>query len=147
MRTILAYAAAFGVFMVAAAFAVSAFAGDGSIPVSLFLDPVRPYVAEVATIVIAGLVGWLGRRIHTLTGLNIEARHREALQSALENGARLVLDRVARSAGGKVVPLGNTVLGDGVEYVLRSVPDAVQHFGLSPERVGELIRPKLVPLV
>lgn len=121
-------------------------AADGEVPVSYFLDPIRPYLAEIASIAVAAFVAWIARRVHALTGLNIEARHREALQSALENGARLVFDRVTRGADGKAIPVGNAVLETGVEYVLRSVPDAVRYFGLTPQRVGELLRPKLLPL-
>lgn len=147
MRNILLTLLAFAVAFVAAVYAVTAFAADGSVPVSFFIDPIRPYVMEVTSVAIAGLVGWAARRVHQLTGLNIEARHREALQSALENGARLVLDRLTRSASGRTVPVGNAILEDGVEYVLRSVPDAVRFFGLTPQRLGELLRPKLVPLL
>lgn len=147
MRNLVLTVLAFSLVFLGAVYAVTAFAADGSIPITSFIDPFRPYVMEVASIAIAGLVGWAARRVHQLTGLNIEARHREALQSALENGARLVIERIGRSAAGKSVPVGNAILEDGVEYVLRSVPDAVRFFGLTPQRLGELLRPKLVPLL
>lgn len=146
MRAIFAYIAAFIIFFVVASYAVSAFAADGGIAVQSFIDPLRPYVMEIVSIVAAGLVGYVARRVNMLTGLNIEARHREALQSALENGARLAFDHLTRDSEGKRLPVGNAGVEAGVNYVLRSVPDAVRFFGLTPQRVSDLMRPKLLSI-
>jgi hypothetical protein len=116
-----------------------------AVTVSDVIEPLRPYLLEVAGVLITGVVAWAAKRFRDWTGMEIEARHREALQSALTNAARLALDRGAAHAGEMRIPIGNAVLETGVDYVLKSVPDAVKHFGLSPERVAELIRPKLLP--
>jgi hypothetical protein len=118
---------------------------SAGIGLDLILDPIRPFLFELIAILATAAAGWLIKRIRDWTGIEIEARHREALQSALENAARLALHRATERAGGMSIPIGNAVVESGVEYVLKSVPDAVRHFGLTPERVGELIRPKLFP--
>lgn len=113
--------------------------------VSDFIDPVRPFILEITSVVIAGFVGFVARKVSAWTGIEIESRHREALQSALENGARLIIDAIGSKVGAKGVDLGNGTLNAGVDYVLKSVPDAVQHFGLDRKRISDLLRPKLIP--
>lgn len=79
---------------------------------------------------IAALFQWLKK-----LGLDVEARHRDALQSALTNAAMLALAR----AGGRSAPATQVA----VDYVKRNVPDAVRKFGLDDGRIAELVAPKL----
>lgn len=130
----------------ASMFALPAFAQDTTgISADSILDIVQPYIAEIVSILIAAIVAFVARQVQKYTGIQIEAKHREALQSALENAARIVLGNLEAKAKGSSVSLGSAYLDAGVKYVLKSVPDAVSYFGLSPERIGELIRPKLIP--
>lgn len=125
-------------------FTAAAIAQDGQIGLDQVFEPFKPYLMELASIAAVAVGGWLLKRFHDWTGIEMESRRREALQSALENAARLVIERIGDSAAGKGIPVGNAILETGVEYVLQSVPDAVKGFGLTPERIGDLIRPKLV---
>ncbi len=68
-------------------------------------------------------------------GLDVEARHRDALQSALQNAAMLAL---ARAGVKGAIPF------EAVEYVRQSVPDAVRKFGLDDQKIIELIQPKVI---
>lgn len=68
-------------------------------------------------------------------GLDVEARHRDALQSALQSAAMLALARAGVKGG---VPF------EAVEYVRQSVPDAVRKFGLDDQKIVELIQPKVI---
>lgn len=140
MRRILAAVALAAAIIVLIVFATYAFAGDGGSPVSVFLVSLKPFVAEIVGLAIAAALAWLVKRFRDWTGMEIEARHREALQSALENAARLAIDK---AVPGDAASVSKAILTHGVGYVERSVPDAVRHFDLSPDRIGELLRPKL----
>lgn len=77
----------------------------------LVADVLQPLAMTIASILIPVIVGYVADRVRRWTGIEIEARHREALQSALANAASVVLKT------GRV--------DDGVDYVIASVPDAV----------------------
>ena len=91
------------------------------------LDQIRPAIAEIAVILVTALAGLAVQRFRAWTGIEIEGKHREALQSALANGARIAVDEGLDSA---------------VDYVLRSVPDALDALGAGSRwRIEELLAP------
>jgi type II secretory pathway pseudopilin PulG len=92
----------------------------------MLLEAFLPVLATLATALIPVMVGYIADRVRRWTSIEIEARHREALQSALANAARIIL------AGGTMV--------EGIAYVEKSVPDALKALK-AESRVGELLKP------
>lgn len=89
---------------------------------------------QVFDFLILGLLATISLMAKRWFGVTVEAKHRDALQSALANGARLLLQ-----PGGSI--------DDGVDYVLRSVPDALKRFGkTSPDDIRELLEPHILNL-
>lgn len=87
------------------------------------------------------------RRFAAWTGIQIEAKHREALQSALTNAGQLAINKFAldRPADQPITPAHTPILQTiATEYVRKSVPDAINFFGLTPEKLGEMVLTKLV---
>lgn len=107
-------------------------------------DALRPYVIEIVSIIVAAAVAWASKKFHDLTGIEIEAKHREALQSALLNGANLIMAKYPK--GGVSFDTQNEQLSVAIRYVLNSVPDAVEHFKLTPDFIGEMVKAK-IPVV
>lgn len=107
-------------------------------------------VLPIVSFVVTALLGWAAQRFHAWTGYQIEARHREALQSALENGVRFALQRLLASHP-NANPLDlvredrEAVLSAAESYVRKSVPDALGHFGLDrrTQTLRDLITTKL----
>lgn len=95
-------------------------------------DILAPVLAALLAILVPALVTALFRWFQKL-GLDIEATHREALQSALANAALLAL------AKGGLKPSA----GAAIDYVRASVPDAVKKFGLDDKRILDLVLPKI----
>lgn len=90
-------------------------------------EQLRPLIVDAAIILITALATMLGARLQAWTGMQIEARHREALQSALANAAQVCVDKGMERA---------------IAYVSRSVPDALAHFRVDgPDRIADLILP------
>jgi hypothetical protein len=121
------------------------FAQDSTVSLDDVFAPLRPYLAELMSLLVAAFMAWLVTWLRNVFKLQIEAKHREALQSALDKGAKLVLEQIDKKLAGKTVDVKSPFVANGVTYVLESVPDAVNYFGLSPERVAELIKPHLLP--
>lgn len=93
-----------------------------------------PHVLELLGLAIAGIIGWAAAAVRRKWGIEIEARHREALQSALLNAARLALRRELTGAAAI-----NLIL----EYAGRSVPDAISALRPGPEVLIDLAKAKL----
>lgn len=79
---------------------------------ALVTQVLLPLVTTFASVLIPLLVAFIAQRFHAWTGMEMEAKHRQALQSALANAAKIVLAGATMQAG--------------VDYVLASVPDALK---------------------
>lgn len=102
---------------------------------------VTPYLLAFFGAVITAAITWATKKLSDWTGITIEANHREALQSALLNGARYAIAKTTPT--GVMVDLRNTTLASGVQFVVDSVPDAVAYFGLTPEDIERHLAPKV----
>jgi len=110
---------------------------------STVFEIVRPFLVEIASVVISGAVLWLVGTVKAKFNIEIEARHRDALQAALTNAAGLVINRAGGVAGALALPTRNPLIIEGVGYVVKSAPDALKHFGITPEAAGAVLSQKL----
>lgn len=104
---------------------------------------VEQALLPILSMVITLIVGWAAYQLQRWTGISIEARHREALQSALENGALYAVNLLLNK-GQKVTLERAAEIAAG--YVRQSVPDALQYFQIGSVTLRDLLIPK-VPLV
>jgi len=130
-------AAALFFFVSAPAFAQTEVAVD-----SLY-GIVQPYLLAVVSVIATAIVGWLAELLRRKFNLDIDAAHREALQTALTNGAGLLIGKAGNAVAGKKLDLKSAALAEAVNYVLQAVPDAIRHFGVTPEAVAEKLQAKL----
>ena len=133
-------AAAFFVLAATPAFAQTEVAIEG------IYNVLQPYLLAVVSVIATAIVGWLAELLRRKFNLDIDASHREALQTALTNGAGLLLGKIGGAASGKKLDLKSVVLAEAVNYVLQAVPDAIRHFGIPPESLAEKILAKLPQL-
>lgn len=110
---------------------------------SAVFEIVRPYLVELAAGFIVAVVGWLATTIKAKFGIDIEAGHRESLQVALTNGAGLVINKAGGAVGALHLPTHNALITEGVDYVVRAAPDALKHFGITPEAARSVLAEKL----
>lgn len=106
-------------------------------------DSLAPLVSAAAEGAVVAIIGWIGLRVRVWTGLAIEARHREALHSAAVTGVDLALSRIGDRVDRIDVDLRSAVLADAAAWVARSVPDALAHLGVTPDKVRDLVESKL----
>lgn len=127
------------------AFARIAFAQDTALPLDDIFAPIRPYLAEIMSVLIVAFMGWLTTWLRSMFKVNLDEKHRVALHAALENAKRLAMEKMESAVKGKKVDVGNEVVKNGLEYVLKYSPDAIAYFGLTPEKVAEMLRAKVTP--
>ena len=125
--------------------ATSAFAQDSGTVVGVdgFYAELRPFLVEVIVAIVAAIAGWVLMTVRKKLGLDIEAKHREALQSALMNGANYGLRYIDGKVGGATIDVRNEMLAEAVRFVERSVPDAVKFFGLTPDKLRDHLAAKI----
>lgn len=110
---------------------------------SAIFEIVRPFLVEIASVVISAAVLWLVGTVKAKFNIEIDARHRDALQAALTNAAGLVINRAGGMAGALALPTRNPLIIEGVDYVVKSAPDALKHFGITPDSASAVLAQKL----
>lgn len=95
---------------------------------------VMPHVLEIISIVLASMLGWAANTARKKWGIDIEAKHRDALHSALMTGARLAFQRGLT---------GQEAINQILQHVQISVPDAVIGLDARTEVLGNLAKAKL----
>lgn len=106
----------------------------------------REYIDAIMTALIVGLVGIVLELLRRKLGISIEDSQRQALQTALTNAAGLAVNRLDSALAGKTVTTKNEAVDEAINYVLRSAPDAVARFGLTPSAIREKIEAKLAQI-
>lgn len=101
---------------------------------AILLNLLLPHLLELASTFLAMMIGWAALRFHSWTGIQIEARHRDALHSALMTGARAALS--------KGMPMQQAV-EFAVGYAQSSVPAAVAKLKPTDPVLQQLARAKL----
>lgn len=129
--------AAFFVLVSSPAFA------QGEIAFDALYKILQPYLLAIVSVVAAAIVGWLAELLRRKFNLDIEASHRDALQTALANAAGLLIARAGSAFAGRKMDVKNAALADAVNYALQAVPDAIRYFGVTPESLAEKIKAKL----
>ncbi|MGC9449721.1 hypothetical protein [Cereibacter johrii] len=117
-----------------ATLAVPAFASTGSD----LLSALMPSLLDLAGVALTALIGFATVRFQRWTGIQIEARHREALHSAIMTAARLAVAR-------KLAPDAATEFVSS--YVRNSVPDALRELAPPASTLDALVRSRLAQAV
>jgi hypothetical protein len=124
-------------------FAAPALAQDGAIDVGGIFGAWRPYVVGLVSIAALAIVGYLAELLRRQFNLSIEAKHREALQTAVQNAAGLALNKLGNSLEGKKVDIGSPAIAEAINYAAKAAPDALKKFGLGPEDLRDKIVAKI----
>ena len=111
-------------------------------------DGIAILIQYLAGIAATAVVGWIALAMNRLFGISLEARHREALHSALATGASLALSMLAQmvAQGQKSADARAAALQAGVDYVRRSVPDALKTLKPTDNLLFDMVRAKQAQL-
>ena len=98
--------------------------------IDALLAALAPHLLELIAALATAIIGWLAAQAKARWGLEIEARHREALHSALMTGVRHALSEGAQ---------GRTAIAEAaVDYVQTSVPDALAALKPQPDQLKDM---------
>lgn len=99
------------------------------------MDPLNELMLTAAGGVVAFAIGWASLRFTKRTGVEIDAKYRDGLHTALMTIARIALAKQLTGA------VAIKIMWDYVSTV--GAPDAVKHFGLNLEKIETLAESKL----
>jgi hypothetical protein len=111
-----------------------------------FVVALMPYVVAAVGAIISICVALITKYVHDKFGIDIEAKHRDALHSALLTGTTAALSHLGDRVGAIPIDVRKEVVRDAVLYAEQSVPDALKHFNITPEILAEMIQSKIVLL-
>lgn len=131
------------VFVCAALYAGAALAqATGDTTVSLgtgLVSQIRDVMIAIAGAAITALGGWVAYWIKTKFGIDIEAQHREALQTFLSRQASALLSMGAVKLEGLKVDVKSEALASVARMAFTAIPDAMKYFNLSPDVIAAMI--------
>lgn len=118
---------------------VSAFA-DSLVSISpAFADWMKPYIDATVNALILALIGYFATWLNTRFKVSLDASMRDGLTKALQNQAgSLIADGMVKMQGAKV-DVHSGALKLAAQELMASVPDAADHFGLTPDAVATRI--------
>jgi hypothetical protein len=119
--------------------AVSAARADTLVAVGDIWAGLVPYIVAALGALISAAVGWLVYLVNRKLGLSIDDSLRDSLQTAAANAAGLVLSGLGNRLSTVSIDVRSALVADAVNYVLKAAPDAVAHFGLTPDAVAQKI--------
>ncbi len=123
-----------------------AFAQDTTVNLGGWWGALRPYLQDVIALVVAGVIGALAKLAYTLTGINIEKRHRDALHSAVMTGVSGAMNFIGAKANDMTIDVRNRVIADAIRWAEKSVPDAIKALGVTPDALTQLASSKIAIL-
>ena len=101
---------------------------------------VQPIIVDLLLTLILAIIAWLMRKLPERWRLDIEARHREALHKALDTGIGLAIDTMQKYP---TIAAPDMAIGTVLDYVERSVPDALRRLAPSRAHLEDMARAKL----
>ena len=101
-------------------------------------EALAPSFVEALGALITLMFGWLSVTLHRKWGIEIEAKHREALHLALMTGARAAIDGNLSGANARSMIM---------DYVRRSVPDALRYLSASDSVLMRMAEAKVHQLL
>lgn len=143
MKALFWPAALVGFFIIAGLPALAAEAA----PVAVDLRPLIDTASQVLIGLLSGAGLWLVRIVAAKLKIQADAQATAALERAILNGITLGGHKVAELAAGKVgeVFIRNALVGEATKYVIGTMPDTVKRFGLTQEKVQDLVLSRLPP--
>lgn len=135
--------AAMAAFLFCVFVAGTALAQATTIDVGGAWTSLQTWTITIVSVAVSALIGWVLLKVKEKTGLSIDDSMRAALQTAVTNAAGLVLNKLGNQLQGKTIDVHNAFVAAAVNYVLKSAPAAIEHFGITPDSIKEKIVAKL----
>jgi len=118
-------------------------AQDTTVKVGSLFGSFEPYIRELVGIAVAAVAAFVLKLIYSWTGVTVDARHREAIETFLVNQAGALIAKVGDPLKAMTFDARSQTIAALANEALARIPDAVAYFGLSPDNLAERIKAKV----
>lgn len=109
-------------------------------PIDSIQNIIQPILVELLLTLILAVLAWFLRLLPERFRVDIEAKHRAALHSAIDTGVGLLIDTMQKHP---TIAAPDMAIGTVLDYVERSVPDAIRRLGPSRAHLEDMARSRL----
>lgn len=113
-------------------------------PLDSIQSVIQPILVELLLTLILAVLAWFLRLLPERFRVDIEAKHRAALHSAIDTGVGLLIDTMQKHP---TIAAPDMAIGTVLDYVERSVPSAIRNLGPSRAHLEDMARAKLAQKV
>lgn len=122
----------------------AAFAQDAPTSSVNILAPLLNELIGLAVVAVSGGVLWIFRWVAKVLKLQSDEQIRGVLYPIIEKGLDIGVMRIREMAGTVRIPqLKNELLNEAIAYIVKSAPDALDHFKISDTQLREMIEARL----
>ncbi len=107
------------------------------------LSPLTSVGIEILAAVLLALGSYGVYRLNKWLGLKADSEVRTYLDMALYRAVEYGKGQANAKAGKMTVKTSNEVVTAAVTYAVAAVPDALERFGITPEKLADMIRARL----
>lgn len=100
---------------------------------------IRDIMVTVVAGVATAFLGWVSYWVKAKFGVDIEAKHREALQAFINRQATALLAMGAVKLEGVKIDVKSEAVAQVARMAFTAIPDAMKFFNLSPQIIGDMI--------
>lgn len=117
-----------------------------TVAVSPFFDVLQPYLTALVSGLASFALAYALAFLRSKWNITVDAESRDALQVALTNGAGALVHMVGSKVSAAKLNVHSPEVAVAVTDLIAAVPDAVNHFGITPELVAQKMLAKLPQL-
>ena len=118
-------------------------ADDTSVAVAPVYKLLEPYLVMIVGIVVTTAPGWIGVLLKSKLGFDLDANMQKTIQDAAMNAAGSVIARMEGQLGNVAIDVRSPLVKQGVDLLIAKVPDAIAHFGLTPDELAKIVQGKI----
>ena len=120
---------------------------DTTISALPWIKVIEPYLLTAFSVIVTAIIGWVAALIQRSTGITIEQKYRDSINTALTNGVNMALSALDKRAVDVKLDVKSQVIADAVNWAGSKVPDAVKALGVSSDDLARLASAKLNLLI
>lgn len=108
---------------------------------------VEPYLVSGLGALVTALIAWAAALVQQWVGIKLDQSHRDALHSAAMTGVTMALSRIGVAANSLTIDTKSAVVAQSIAWMEKSVPGALKHFGLTPDKLADIVESKIGALI
>ena len=118
------------------------------IPTKAFIDAIMPYIVSAVGGIISVIGVLLATWLKQKWNIDIDQNHRDAWQQSAQNAAGSLLARGAvKIEDSGAITVKSEAMANAVNTVMQRVPQAIAHFGFTPNDIQNLIVAKIPQVI